>query len=381
MIDYSVSGLQQKMVFELLDRSRRSINALDGVDAFSRERNLNSTPRSAASIDVTPRQPLNLLTAVIRPWVEVSFRGEVERHPLFTGIPQFTGESRAPAGAKFGLKMADFSTLLDVPLRHHYAVAPGDLVTAKLRALLEQRGIYDAAITESSATVSSGMFWAATETYRKVINTLLGAIGYSSVWADEWGQLRLEPYVDRASRPVNPDLGFVHGSTCTYEPEFTMDHDIAGAVNHVVITARMPWDTEEPVVAEAYLDPAHPYSIESRGGLEVPYTESDVDLSASTGTPPENPDAATVAQYRATLQTSADAYARRKLEERANPSRQFTVSNRWRIFDIGDATRFYAPARGSSAEIDTRVTVVKDSVRYTAGMDLEMTTTLEEVFQ
>ena len=47
---------------------------------------------------------------------------------------------------------------------------------------------------------------------------------------------------------------------------------------------------------------------------------------------------------------------------------------------LGDATRFFAPARGAAEAIDTRVTIVKDSLKYSAGGPLSVSTTLEEVF-
>ena len=72
-------------------------------------------------------------------------------------------------------------------------------------------------------------------------------------------------------------------------------------------------------------------------------------------------------------------YAQRALLSRVEPSRSFVVENRWRPYNLQQATSFYAPARGASPEIRATVTIAKDSLRYQAGAPLSMTTTLLEV--
>ena len=381
MIDYSASGLQQKLTFELLNRQRQSINALDGVQGFTRERNIHTTPRVGGSLDISLKQPIDLLKIAIRPWITVSYNGEEEHYPLMTGIPLVTGESRMATGAKLSLKLVDYTTPLDVPLGRHYTVPPGTIVTERVRAILLERGVLAPNIKESAASINAGMFWSATETWRKVINELLKSIGYSAIWADDWGQLQVQPYVRPADRPVDPDLGFIHGETCTYRPEFTIEHDVSGAINHTLITTRMPWEHVEPVIGEAWLPASHPYSYQSRDGLEVPYTEADVDLGIEV-TPSsdwEDPTSATIAGYKALIQPYADAYAERLLIERSNPTRTFLVTNRWRPYYLHQVTRLFAPDRGLATAVDTRVSIIKDSLTYQSGGTVKMATTLQEV--
>ena len=84
MIDYSASGLQQELTFELLNRQRQSINALDGVQGFTRERNIHTTPRVGGSLDVSLKQSIDLLKIAIRPWITVSYNGD-DRDPARDG--------------------------------------------------------------------------------------------------------------------------------------------------------------------------------------------------------------------------------------------------------------------------------------------------------
>lgn len=376
MIDFSSSGLQQLVTVELLNRKRQSINALDGVRSISVERNQYATPSTGGQLEIFLEQDLDLNATSFRIWVTVKQNGEQENYPLLTGIPVVTGRNRtARAHEELTLKLLDYTRLLDVPLGKAYSLAPGDFVTAKVRELLLSVGATDASVTESNTTVSNGMYWPATETKRRVVNDLLASIGYRAIWADAWGKLRAEPYVSPADRPVLPERGFEHGVTCTYRPAFTIDHDTSDVPNHAVITPRMAGELE-PVVGEAWLPPEHPLSYETRQ-LEVPYTEAEVDLSVQALE--EDPTPAQISAYVARMQEAATAYAARKLQQLTGPTRSYQVSNRWRPFELQDVTRFTAPAVDYSPAIDTRVSIIKDSVRYEAGGTLSVTTTLQEV--
>lgn len=379
MIPFHASGLTQTVEFELLDRERKSVGDLDGVLSFSVERNQYASPMSGGSITVRLAQPLDLSGSVIRPWVTCSFPGyDDETYPLLTGIPFITGQQRTAAvGTVVTFKLLDYSRDLDVPLGRNVTVNPGDLVTAKVREVLAAKGAADAVITESSATVAAGMFFGATTTVRQYVNELLGAIGYRAVWADAMGRLHVEPYVRPADRPTVPDLGFIHGKTATYRPELTIEHDVSNVPNHAVITCRMAQDVET-VVGEAWLPADHPYSFERRK-VEIPWSAADVEIAGPTLA--EGADAAAVAAYRAAVKPLADTYALRKLYELAAPSRSYLVNNRWRPCEIMDVTRFYSPATPFSPVIDSRVSIVKDSVSYSKGGTLKVSTTLQEVVQ
>ncbi len=377
MIDYAASGLIQTTFFELLDNRKRSLGDLEGVRSMTRERSIYTSPRTSASLELTPRTAIDWGRHRVRAWSAVRFRDEVaDPVPLFTGIPVVSGGSRNAATAPVSLRLLDSSCYLDAPIGRNYAAAPGASVTQLVRALLTELGLNDAVITESSSPVGTGSFWSGTETYRRIINDLLKSAGYSAIWADEWGRLRVEPYVEPGSRPVEPDLGFIHGRTCTYRPEFTVEHDTANVPNVAVVTPRAD-ERVEPPVGSYTLPPEHPYSADNRNGLVVPYVESGVDLAVQPL--PDEPTQADLATYAAQLKAVADDYARRALLSRVEPSKSFVVENRWRPYNLQQATSFYAPARGASPEIRTTVTIAKDSLRYQAGAPLSMTTTLLEV--
>ena len=133
----------------------------------------------------------------------------------------------------------------------------------------------------------------------------------------------------------------------------------------------------EPVVGEAWLPAVHPYSVQNREGREVPYVEANVDLAVAPL--PDGASTADTNAYLGRVKVAADAYAARSLQERSTPARSYLVENRWRPFELQQATRFYSPARGASPEIRRTVTIGKDTTKYVAGGPLTMSTTLLEV--
>lgn len=376
MFDYSRSGLQQVVFFEVLTRNRRILGDLEGVRSATRERNIYASPRTSGSVDLTVRQEVDWMTASVRFSAASRWGDETDGpFPLFTGIPRLTGEGRGQKGTTLSLKLLDYSTLLDVPLGRNWSILTGEVVVDRVRELLYSVGATDAVITPDGSKAADNRTFLGTVTKRKVVNELLRSIGYSAVWADGWGKLHCEPYVNPGDRPVNPDLGFIHGSTCTFKPEFTVDHDVAGVPNHAVVTVRTQ-EPYEPVVGEAWLPADHPYSYETRQ-LEVPITEDDVELAVQAL--PADPETIDVEEYLTRLQEAGDDYAKRLLLERATPARSYVVENRWRPYELHDVTRLYVPARDFTTEIDKRVSVAKDSLRYAAGHRPEVTTTLLEV--
>ena len=367
MIDLGASGLVQLVSFEVLDRQRRSITALDGVSKLTVQRSIYTSPRSGGSIDLTLQQDLDLRRLVVRPWVTLQHNGEEETYAMMTAILQLvTPEKRTSSGARMSLKLLDFTRLLDVPLGEPTTVNPGDNVSERVRAMLSAVGAIDAAITESSATVAAGIYFSAKDTKGKYVNTLLEAIGYGAVWADVLGQLQCHPYTRPSDRPVVADFGFIHGRTCTYNPEFSVEDDILNVPNHAILTSRSSGN-DEPLVGEAWLPASHPNSMESRDGLEIPFTESEVDLAQWT--------------TEGEKQAAINVLAMKRLIDKASPTRSFEVSHRWRPTELQIVTPFQAPARGMSPAINTLVSIVADNTQYSAGGTLKTTTTLQEVIQ
>lgn len=344
-IDWSASGLTHRVYVEVLDRNRNLVDILEGVRGFRVEKNMYSTPRHTAQMDLTLKGVVPWGQRLLRPVVEVTYRGVTERYALMTGIPQASGQSRRAGAARLSPKLFDMTKLLDGVRGREFSLAPGATATSAIRQMFEEVGVYDSNITESGATISTGMYWSSIETRRRIVNDIADAIGYAAASASVTGQLQCHPYVRPAQRPKLADLA--HGSSCIYKPDFSLEDDGVDVPNHVVLQSRTDGEAA-PLSSEAWLPADHPYSVESTG-LEVPYTEDGVDAAD---------------------QGVLDSLAVQKLLAKANPSQSYNLEWRWIPVELQDAIRFYSPALPGADEIDVVATVATQSISYTAGKPL-----------
>ncbi len=343
-IDWSASGLRHKVEVELLDRNRNLLGTLDGVRSLRVEKNMYSTPRHTAQVDLTLRSLVPWGQRLLRPVVEVSYRGITERYPLMTGIPQASGQSRTTGAVRLTPKLFDMTRLLDGVRGRELSLAPGATGTTAIRQMFEEVGVFDGGITESGAVLSTGMYWSSIETRRRIVNDIADAIGYAAVFASPLGQLQCHPYIRPASRPKLADLA--HGENCVYRPDFNLEDSGVDVPNHVVLQSRTNGETV-PLTSEAWLPADHPYSVETTG-LEVPYTE----------------------EVDAVDQATLDDLAVQKLLAKTALSQSYNVEWRWIPVELQEAVRFYSPALPGAPEIDVLATIASQSVAYTAGKPL-----------
>ena len=312
-IDWSATGLRLRMRFELLNRSLESVDFLDGVRSFSMEANMYND-FTGGEIDISHRKIDVLTDYLIRPWITAQLDGVIEEYPLMTGYIVAGARTGAGIGAKESLKIFDRTKQLDNPLARGVSISAGADPFGFIRGLLEERVIYDAAITEDGSTLSSGLSWGPAVTYRRAVNDILDAIGYRAIWADEWGRLHCVPYVLPQERPVLHYL--LHGETCTYKNDFSLDVDSSETPTAVLLVQRSPDDgLTAPLVANHSIDPP-------ASGLVVTYVEEDVE-AADQGT--------------------LDVKAAAKLQDLAYPARKLEVSWRWQPRRVQEVAYFFHP--------------------------------------
>ena len=119
------------------------------------------------------------------------------------------------------------------------------------------------AIEETSETLRTALFWEAGTSRLRIVNDLLDAAGYFGVWVDGEGRFRSAPYRAPRSRPVVWE--FAPGEWSIHKDGVTRTADSFNVPNRVIAVATGTGD-EEALVAEAVnIDPADPYSYQSRG--------------------------------------------------------------------------------------------------------------------
>lgn len=152
--------------------------------------------------------------------------------------------------------------LIDTTTDDRYTVAAGTNYIAAVAALLTAAGVSTQNLTPTSLTLPATRDWEPGTTYLQIVNDLLQAINYRSLWFDELGWAIAQPYVspaDRAAEYIYRDDGL---SVMFRAKRATLD--LWRVPNKWVAVVSQP---DRPVLRSVYVNsnPASPTSTVSRG--------------------------------------------------------------------------------------------------------------------
>lgn len=354
-MDYRAQGIQQLIRCQLLDRvTRAEVAQLAGLRSLRIEHNVNNQVRGGGTLEVALREAVDWKQVIVRLWVVLRHRGEVETHPMLTGLPALSGSTRAGRMSVATLVIKDLTVLLDDVLGRYWVVTAGTVVTTAVRDILTGLGIAELTITESSAVLRSDLTCGPGDTYRRLINDLLEAINYAAIWTTTRGVFVAQPDVAPAARPelfpLEPGPRAIRADQVGAE----LDTDVP---NHFVLTTRGDGD-QTSLVAEGWNDdPDNPYSTANQRA--IPYT----------------------AEVEATDQAALNSQLDRIVAEYRWSPRKFSVQWRWfpigpdRQIEVKDAGRLVAAGvtvRDVVVDepIDTAVTVESMGWSWQAGEPL-----------
>lgn len=144
-----------------------------------------------------------------------------------------------------------------------YSLPAGANIIDAVTTVLESTGETRIAVTRSDATLSNPQAWEAGESKLTIVNDLLTAAGYWTLWADGSGQYRVEPYLDPADRSVSWE--FVQGEASIHMPDWEREQDLSSVPNRFICVGQGD-DEAPPLVGVAEnMDPDSPFSFQARG--------------------------------------------------------------------------------------------------------------------
>lgn len=144
-----------------------------------------------------------------------------------------------------------------------YSLPAGTAIIPVVDALIRTTGEGRIAATPSTKTLSASVVWEAGTPKLTIINDLLKAAGYWSVWCDGSGQFRLEPYTLPKNRPSA--FIFAAGEASIHKPDWTREQDLSSVPNRVVVVQEGSGD-DDPIIGLAEnTDTSSPFSFHSRG--------------------------------------------------------------------------------------------------------------------
>lgn len=254
----------EEWVWEILDLDDNYIGTLDGVSTGKVTLNVNSTIRGGGSLSWAGTTLPSWSDIRLRPrYTATLVDGTKLDWPRGVFLPSSSPVKWSGDLASVDVELFDKLLVLEEDqIDSTFSLAAGTLVTTAIRSIIEGAGETRHAIEPSAETLAVDMSWPIGTKKLTIVNDLLSAINYFSLWADELGMYRGTPYVPPRARGVawyfKDDLNGI------YDPEFTYDVDTFGKPNKVVLVSQGDGDTAALTSIATNTDPDSPISFDRR---------------------------------------------------------------------------------------------------------------------
>jgi hypothetical protein len=338
---------------ELLDKDEAPKGTLTGVTGGSLSYSVASTIKSQGNLRITY---LPTTVDLLNDRVKVIITVNGADHPLgvFKMVVPETGYTTS--GNEWDVELLDKLAILDeVSIPGIYTLPADTNIIAKVKELIEAAGETAVAITESDATLRGNVTWEEGTSRLRIINDLLEAANYFSLWCDGEGRYQATPHTDAQYRPLTHQ--FVDGANCRYSPTFTRSQDIWKIPNRFIAISRASEDEPAIIGIATNENPESKFSFQARGRW-IDEVSSDVELAD---------------------QAAADAYAARRLQEVSSAVATVTISHEWTPLLLNDAVRFARLPVPERHRIDARHVVQRMEVSLESAAFLTSTTLREVV--
>lgn len=284
-------GRVTRFKFYLLDRNERVIGTLDNVKAGgSLSWSAAASVKGSGSITLTrpgsgdAPQP-DWLNDRIKPVMviagfdpdssgdDVAPVTEVEQ-PLGIWLAAKPKDAFSDTAVTGEVELTDKTGILDQDVWSDadghvgtYTAEKGSNVVALVRDLITATGETVGAISNDPTVLTSDLTWDVGTTRLKIINDLLDAGGFFSLYTDLYGQFQASKYRAPADRPVAfQALGpFVRSDRSVMSPDFDRERDIYAVPNRYVAITQGDGEAEGLVGVATNTDPDSPFSYPSRG--------------------------------------------------------------------------------------------------------------------
>lgn len=157
-----------------------------------------------------------------------------------------------------------------------YTVPAGSRVTEVIHQLLTSTGEANVAVTHCALTLASALVWEAGTTKLRIINDLLDAIGYFSLWCDFSGEYRLDPYIPPSQRPICYTFTPSAHARHTARTERSLESKVP---NRILCISQETGTTPAMRSIAINIDPTSPYSFTNQG---VWITQTHTGIEAAT---------------------------------------------------------------------------------------------------
>lgn len=324
--------------FELLDADDRPLRLLDGVTGGSAEIVAQSPLGGSGKLTLDQRGLLDWMSHR----VQAVFHDGAVSWPVGTYLLSSPSENHSQLGVTFEVGLlTKMNVIQEDTVEDRFSVPAGVAVIPAVVALIQSTGETRIAATDTGVITTGGLTWEAGEPKLRIINDLLQAAGYWSLWCDGSGLFRVEPYVNPELRPVS--FAFEHGEKSLHLPDWGREQDHTSVPNRFVAVGQGDEETAPLVGVALNEDPNSPYSFQARGRW-ITATESGVEGET---------------------QAIMDAHAARRLRDAMSPVARMTVTHAMLNLNPNDLVSF-TPEDG----VRRLATVQRMSMGFTFDTDI-----------
>lgn len=300
--------------YDLLDSNDNIVGSLDVPKGGTLDFSVSAEIRGSGSIVVHKAQD----------WLHSRVRVSYNDIALITALTKVPSEDYSSTSMTAKVDLYDKLIILsDDNFGAAYAVAAGTNIVDKVVEIIASTGELKVAIEPSTQTLTNNLVWDANTSKLKIVNDLLDAANYFSLWCDGLGFYRSTPYVAPQSRGIKH--AFIDNEQGLYLPAFTRNYDPYSVPNRFIVIGKTDGEVEA-LVKTATDESGGPYSYPGRPWLTKTLTDV------------EYVDAAN-------LQAIAD----RKLIEARQVSETFEIVHPYLGFGLNDLVTFTNKGLGKTA--------------------------------
>lgn len=261
--------------YELLDNKNRIKKHLETIISGSVANNALAQIKRTARFVLKDDPDINYLTDRIKPYVRLRMPdgGWVEwpQGVFILSTPPERTDSRGIVTREIEA-YDQLQVLVDDKVDNRYTLMEGTRYTDNIKVILESAGITQYNVARSESALPTTRDWDPGTSKLQIINDLLGAINYRSLFFDENGYAVALPYVSPVNRPS--EYTYRNDQNSVIFPEAERHLDLFAIPNRWVIVVSNP---ELPPLRSTYTN-TNPDSITStvsRGRVIVDYREYD----------------------------------------------------------------------------------------------------------
>ena len=247
---------------DLLDNKDQILDSeMPGISGGKLEQSAFTPTGGTGSIEWTRRTTTpDWLSNRIRLWYHREGQEPIPQGVWIPTVPSYDYENGRQSAS---IKLSDKLEILQAEIGSYYTLPVGVNVINRVRTILSNRNVGTNIVPASTATARVATTWEPTKTWLTVLNDMLSMVNYASLYSDNLGVVRSEPYVAPENRPVIETFGA--GDAQLVKSRFKDQVPIFDVPNVFIAIAKGTNDTPGLVAVARNTDPRNAFSIPRRG--------------------------------------------------------------------------------------------------------------------